>query len=178
MSETGEIDHGRVRQDVINGAAVVSTAGVPAALDTRLARFDAAADMPADITSSANVSASRIKFDTFSSTARKAQLVWHGLSGIGHDGTNTHMPASLGAMITINAGDDATANVRLTYTDLTGGGTSSSGLSDVIMIGPSNPIVDIDLDTQIIRIDAIGIPSLGDGASTFEACFLEIRVLG
>lgn len=42
-----------------NGAMHVTTAGSPATVDTRIARFDAAADMPADITSDANVAADR-----------------------------------------------------------------------------------------------------------------------
>jgi len=125
-----------------------------------------------------DVTADLVKMNTFTSTARKIQLIWHGLSGIASDGTNTHSPAALGAFVTINAGDDATAATRLTYTDLTGAGTSTSGKSDVIMVSPANPNVEMTLDTAILRIDAVGIPVAGVGTPTFEACFLEVRILG
>jgi hypothetical protein len=157
--------------------------GSPAAVDARLARFDAVADMPADIASGANVAADRIKFDSFSATARRVQLLWHGAGITGGDTQGTQAffgEIALGARVTVNAPDDATADTRLTYTDLTGAGTSSAGVADTFMLSKHNPSMELTLDVAVTRIDAIGIPN---GLSTTHLdtilpCFLEVRVIG
>lgn len=149
---------------------------IPEPVDVRIARFDAAADMPADITNLANVAADRVKFDTFASTARRIQLLWH-------EGTNSANatalagPIATGARVSINAGDDAVANTRLQFVDLTGGGTSSTGKLDVIQLSRANPFVELILSGEILRIDAIGIP-IGVTPTNIIPSFLEVRVIG
>lgn len=162
---------------------IVKTAADAKAVDSRIARFDAVADMPADITSSGNVSGDRIKFDTFNATARTIQFAWHAAGIAGPDTQATQAffgEVALGAMIVINAPDDATANSRLTYSDLTGAGTSSAGVADRIMVSKFNSFAEITVDEAITRIDVIGVPN---GLSTTHLdtilpAFLEIRVLG
>lgn len=154
--------------------------GYPKSADHRLMRFDAVADMPADITSAANVAADRIELDTFSGAVRRLQLIWHGAGITGPDTQGTQAffgEIALGALISINAQDDTEANSRLTFTDLTGGGTSSAGKTDVFMVSKSSPILDIYLDAALTRVDVIGIPN---GLSTTHLdlilpCFLELR---
>jgi hypothetical protein len=86
-------------------------------------------------------------------------------------------PIAIGARVTINAPDTITAENRLTYTDLTGGGTSTAGVPDTLMVSPSNPFVELLLGEQILRIDAIGI-SAGFTPTNIVACFLEVRAIG
>jgi hypothetical protein len=163
--------------------SIVQTSAGAGAVDQRIARFDAVADMPADITSSVNVAADRIKFDSFAATARRIRLIWHGAGIAGPDTQATQAffgEIALGARITVNAPDDSTANTRLTYTDITGASTSSSGAADTFMVSKSNAMIELVVDEAITRIDAIGIPN---GLSTTHIdtilpCFLEVQVIG
>lgn len=166
-------------QKFIDGSAAVTLYNEPAALDQRLARFDAAGDMPADITSSANVAADLITMDTFSSTATLVQLLWHGIGGQSDDGTNGIGPAAIGALVAINAGSAVEAEGRLTYTDLTGGGSSSAGKADVLMVSASCPVAEfhVDPDVGLASLHAIGIPNT-TGPAILSPCFLEVRVIG
>lgn len=159
-----------------NGAAHVTTAGAPAAVDTRIARFDAAADMPADITSNANVTADLVAMTTFTSTARKVQVIWHGGAST-YAATAGAGPIATGAFVTFNAGDSATAATRLTYTDLTGAGTSTSGKTDTVQVSPDNPFVEITLSAALTDVYAIGIP-VGVTPTSIVPSFLEVRVIG
>ena len=153
------------------------------ALDHRLIRFDAVADMPADITSNANVTADLVQLDTFASTARRIQLLWHGAGITGGDTQVAQAffgEVAMGALVTVNATDDTTAAARLTYTDITGGSTVSAGKTDVFMVSKSNPVVELTTDAAITDIYAIGVPN---GLSTTHLdtilpCFLEVRVVG
>lgn len=148
----------------------------PAALDARLARFDAAADMPADITSAANVAADLVTMTDFSATARRVQLIWHGgpvtFSAVANAG-----PIALGARVTLNAGDTTAAVNRLTVTDLTGAGTSTGGQSDVLMLSAANPFVEITLDGALTDIYAVGVYA-GFTPTNIVPSFLEVRVIG
>lgn len=165
------------------GNAALVTLGLPGAIDHRLMRFDAVADMPADITSAANVSGDRIELDGFASTARRIQAIWHGCGLTGQDTQGTAAffgEIALGALISINAADDSAANSRLTYADLTGAGTSSSGKSDTFMVSGRSPILEITMDEVISRIDVIGVPNglSGTNLDVILPCFLELRVIG
>lgn len=165
------------------GNAALVTLGLPGAIDQRLMRFDAVVDMPVDITSAANVAADRIELDTFASTARQIQAIWHGSGLTGMDTQATAQffgEVALGALISVNAADDTAANARLTYTDLTGAGASSAGKADTFMVSGRSPIFELMLDEVITRIDVIGIPN---GLSTTHLdvilpCFLELRIIG
>lgn len=149
------------------GAALVSTAGAPSPVATVLVTFDAAADMPADITSSVNVSADRIKIDVaaISATCSRAQCIFHS-----EDGQTT----CIGAVITVNAADDNTANSNLTQTDVTGGSTASAGKSDTVVISQSKPEVEFKTSSVITRIDLIGIP----GRAVSGKAYVEVRLIG
>jgi len=154
--------------------------GIGKTLEFRLLTFDASADMPADITDSANVSADRVEVSSLPAGVRLVVARWHGLSGLADDGTNLYAPAAVGAIITLGAGDDATANSRLTQSDVTGGGTSSSGIADTVMISAANPIAKIDIgpDATLSRIDVIGVPvGITHGTPVFAPCYLELELL-
>lgn len=137
-------------------------------LETRLIRFDNAADMPADITSLANVTADTVVLTGFAATARRVEFHWHGHS----------VGIALGARIVVNALHSADAYDRLTYTDLTGGGSSSSGKADTVLVSPSSPVaafaIDINGGDSLDNVYLIGIPS---GSGTV-ACYLEVRAYG
>lgn len=141
---------------------------VPRPLETRLIRFDSAGDMPADITSLANVTADMVTLTGFSATAKRIEFYWHGHS----------VGIALGARIVVNALHATDAADRLTYTDLTGAGSSSSGVADTVVVSPSSQISGFAIDTgngdTLDNVYLIGIPSL---AGT-EACFMEARVYG
>lgn len=148
--------------------SIDEAAGVERPLETRLIRFDNAADMPADITSLANVTADAVILTGFAATARRVEFHWHSV-GVG---------IAVGARIAVNALHSADAYDRLTYTDLTGGGSRSSGVADVIMVSNSSPshavYIDVNGGDTLDNIYLIGVPS---GAGT-EACYLEVRVYG
>lgn len=149
------------------GATLVSTAGAPSTVATVLVTFDASAEMPADITSSVNVSADRIKIDVaaISAACSRAQCIFHS-----EDGQTT----CIGAVITVNAADDNTANSNLTQTDVTGGSTASAGKSDTVVISPSGPEVEFKTSSAITRIDLIGIP----GRAVLGKAYVEVRLIG
>lgn len=156
--------------------SLVSTGIAPAAVDVRRARFNAVADMPADVTSNANVAGDLVKFNTFSPDCRRVQLIWHG--GVSSfNGSTGAGPIAAGALVTINAADDSNAADRLTYTDLTGAGTSSLGVEDVFHVSPTFPFVEIQLSGALQRIDAIGIP-IGVTPTNIIDTYLEVRALG
>lgn len=150
-------------------------AAKPLALDTRIARFNAAADMPADITSNANVLADLVTFTTFSSTARRVQLLWHGGANSA-SGTALAGPIATGAIVTVNAPDTVTAGARLTYTDLSGAGTSTAG-AEVFMVSSDNPFVELSVSESLTSIYAIGIP-IGVTPTSIIPAFLEVRIIG
>lgn len=152
---------------------IVSTAAGAGFVDSRLARFDAAADMPADITSLANVTADMILFNAFSAGTRRLQMLWHG-APISWNAAAGAGPIAIGSRITVNAGDAITAAARLTYTDLTGAGTSIAGVADTFNIGPDNPFLEVVLDSDLLDVYAIGIP-LGFTPTNIVSSFLELR---
>lgn len=149
---------------------------LPQATDTRMARFDAAADMPADITSNANVTADLVTMNGFSATARRVQFLWHGgpvtFTAVANAG-----PIAAGARVTVNAGDATTAAARLTYTDLTGAGTSTSGKADTFFLSAQNPFLELVIDEAISDIYAIGVYA-GVTPTNIVASFLEVRAIG
>ena len=152
-------------------------------VDHRLVRFDAPADMPASVTSSTDVTADLVQLDTFSSAARIIQLLWHGAGITGADTQATQAffgEVAFGALVTVNATDDATAAARLTYTNITGGDTVSAGKTDVFMVSKSNPVVELTTDAAITDIYAIGVPNglTTTHLDTILPCFLEVRVIG
>lgn len=165
------------------GGAALVTLGMPGPVDSRIMRFDAVTDMPADITNSGNVSGDRIELTGFASTARRVLALWHGAGIAGPDTQGTQQffgEVALGAMLIVNADDDTDANGRLVFTDLTGGGSSSAGVEDRFMVSKSAPFIDITLTEAISRIDVIGVPN---GLSTTHLdvilpCFLELRIIG
>jgi len=164
-------------QQGTNGAAHVTTAGSPGALETRTIRIDAATDMPADITSNANVLADLIKLNTFTSGKKRARVTFH------YNGPNdgTDGPICVGAFVTLNAGsglgDDVIAADRLTYTDLTGAGTGSSD-SKKRMVSATNNIIEWSLDTATVEnIYIAGIPVPTAAAPTnIIPIFIEVEV--
>lgn len=162
---------------------LVATAAGAGAVDSRILRFNEVGDMPADITSAANVAADRVKLDGFAAGARRVQVLWHGAGIAGPDTQATQAffgEVALGALVTINADDDATANGRLTYADLTGGGTSSAGVANRFMVSKNVAVLDLVLDEAIDRIDIVGVPNglTTTNLDTLLPCFLEVRVIG
>ena len=150
----------------------------PLAVESRRARFDAAADMPADITATANVTSKIITFSGFSATASKVRVrfhlgtnSWNAVAGAG--------PICMGALVTINAPDLSTAITRLTYTDLTGGGTSSSGVVDTFMVSPdaAELLITFPSGTYLTNVYAIGIP-IGVTPTNIVPSFLSISSFG
>ncbi len=179
-----------VKVNVVTGGAGASPAspayvtlgGGIGVTDTYIARFDATGDMPASITSSANVSASRIKFTGFAGADRRVQVAWHCATTAGPDTQATQAffgPVAQGAMVTINAADDSTANTRLTYVDITGGGTPSTPVSDVFMVSNTSPFIEVVLNTAITRVDVIGVPNTlsTTNLDTIIPCFVELKGL-
>lgn len=156
----------------------VTLAGAPAAVDYRMARFDAAADMPADMTSAANVTADLITFSGFSATANKVRLQFHTPLDT-YTGTTAAGPVCTGAYVTINAPDSATAITRLTYTDLTGGGTSSSGVPDTFFLSQSCPEMEILLPagSTLTSVYAVGVYA-GFTPTNITPAFLSVIGLG
>lgn len=177
------VDGAPVNQMGANGAALVTTV-LPSAIDMRLARFNAAADLPADITNSSNVSGDLITFTGFAATARALEFVWHAWGQAGADTQATQQffgEVALGAIVTINADDDTDAATRLTYSDVTGASDSASGVADTFVISRTAPYLYLPVDTQITRIDAIGIATGLNGSTHLDyvvPCFLEVRVIG
>lgn len=176
-------DGAPTNQKGANGAALVTTV-LPAAVDMRLARFNAAADLPADITNNSNVSGDLITFTGFTTTARGIELIWHAWGQAGGDTQATQQffgEVALGALVTINADDDTDAATKLTYTDVSGNSDSSSGVADTFMVSRTAPYLFIPVDTEITRIDAIGIATGLNGSTHLDyviPCFLEVRVIG
>ena len=154
-------------------AEVFST---PLAIDSRIATFDAAADMPADITVAGNVTNDRIKFTGFTTTSRKLLIQWHAPDAT-YQGTAGAGPVAMGALLTVNALDDSTADARLTQTDLTGNGTSSSGVADLFMVSATNPSIELTTSATIDRVDAIGVPNKA-APTTILPSYLTITALG
>jgi len=178
----GKTEGGQMLPVKVSETGAVVFGSSAGAVDHRMARFNAAADMPADITSSANVTADLVTLNTFSSTARRIQFLWHGpaQSGIDTTGALAYGAVAMGARVTVNAPDSVTAATRLTYTALTGGGTSTGGTADCFMLSAAAPFLELTVDEAITRIDAIGIPNtVGDAYfDVIQPCFLEVRVIG
>lgn len=165
--------------EAVEGSIPVALYARGRTLGTRIMRFDAAADMPADITSAANVAADRIRLDTFDPRAETLQLSFHSVNPVAFsvavpDGSNAG-PICMGVLVCINAADDNDANSRLTYTDLTGAGTSAAGRLNLVMLSVNNPFAEFQLDDPLIRLDVIGIP-IGFTPSTIVPAYLEVRV--
>lgn len=155
---------------------IVPTAAGAASVDTRIMRFDAAADMPADITSAADVAGDVIVLDSFAATVTRLQMLWHGgrtsFSAVANAG-----PIAQGLLLTINPGDLATAINRLTYVNLTGAGVSSAGVADTFMLSDANPFIEINLDTELLEVYCIGIP-VGFTPTNIIPSFAELRAIG
>ena len=147
------------------------------AIDSRVATFDAAADMPTDAGNVTLVTADLWTNTTFTSTARRIVAKWH-------EGSTTYTatagagPIAVGARITINADDAATAATRLAIVNQTGGNTTTSGKVDTFILTKANPVIDITTSAAITRIDAIGLPKAGAAPTTIMPSYLEIQVLG
>lgn len=176
------------------GAALVTTM-LPGVSDLRVARFTAASGMPAFSTTYStwltNVAADRISLTGYTLTARRIKADW---ISSGHAGADTQATqaffgeVAVGAAITINAPDDATANARLasimfdnagTPNVLTGAGSSSAGAADTFIIG-RGVSADIIVTEAIARIDLIGIPN-GLGSTNldiFLPALASIAVIG
>jgi len=144
----------------INGAVYVMEPIDTFELWSKIARFDAAGDMPADYTNVANVFASIIQFTNIPSNTFKLKARFHGMIQ-GANGVALSAPICQGVLLTINAPDLTTAVNRLTYVDLTGGGIANSYNTGVIMLSHSNSEItfEFDSDDPLIRIDAIGLYS-------------------
>lgn len=147
----------------------------PGATDVRIARFNATADC-CDIVNSGAVAAARINLTGFSSTARRVIFRWHvsprtfnGVAEAGH--------VAVACFISINATSDANANARLAYTDLGGGGTSTSGDTDLFVVSQSNPVVEVALNGPLTRIDvaAVVTPQI---PTNIVPNFLEMQIVG
>jgi len=151
-----------------SGAAHVTTAGSPGALETRIFTFDATTEVDA--------AADVIRLDTIPSTARKFQFIWHGVPNAWNAVAGAG-PIASGAYIALNADDDATADARLAVADVTGGATSSSGIVDTIMVSSDNPFSEVIFGAAIDRLDVIGIP-IGQTPTNIVPVRLEVRMIG
>lgn len=165
------------------GMALVTTAGAPGILDTRIIRFDNPADMPADITSGANVTADLVQITDISATATRAQFIWHGAGAVGADTQATQAffgECALGAMIAVGYDDAAAAASALTYVDLTGGGSSASAGLARLMVSKSHAFDEVTFSAGLNRIDLIGVPNglTSTHLDVFLPCFLEVRIIG
>jgi hypothetical protein len=146
----------------------------PKVLTTRLIRFDAASELPADPTNGANVADKRIALTGFPVGARRVQLVW--LAAQTWNATAGAGQVAIGAHVAVNALDAVAANSMLTYTDLTGGGSSSSEAEGGrIMVGAANPIQEFSLSEDLTRLDIVGIPA-GFTPTNIVPAYLEVRV--
>lgn len=166
-----------ILQKFVNGAACVTTASI-GAVDTRVARFNAAADMPLDITSNADVTADMITITGISATARKVQFLWH--SDNTFAATAGAGPIAIGARITLLSSPSAVAAAgTLTYAPLTGGGASAAGTADLIELSPDNPIAEVTLPSDFSggAIYLVGIPA-GVTPTNIVPAFCEVRILG
>ena len=165
---------GRAIDVAVNAAGSVIIGSDALAVDTRIATYNAAADCAGNL--AAVVTADLWKVTTFTTTARRIVAEWHEGSTT-YAGTAGAGPIAVGAMLTINADDDAAAATRLTTADVTGNSTSSSGKADKFVLSRDNPVIDITTDAAITRIDAIGIAA-GVTPTSIIASRLVIKVLG
>lgn len=140
------------------GVGLVAEAGrVVPGLDTRVARFDAAADCATYSATAAtwatNVAAARVSFINFATLARVARLRYHSSDG------QTTAPYVL---CVVNAPDDAAANRALAAVffngtvELTGGQVSQLSALNVFVLSKDNAEHLVEGD-GIERIDAVAV---------------------
>lgn len=139
------------------GAAFVDFDPTEGPFYGHILQFTAAADMPVDITSAANVAGDRIKINGFDPTAKNLRISFHTLE-TGYTGTTAAAAIAMGVMFCINAADDNDANSRLTYTKVTGAATLSAGRLNTSMASLKCPF-ECRLGDPLVRLDLIAIPN-------------------
>ena len=123
--------------------------------------FDAAADLPADPTSVANVLADLVRITGFTAGEKRCRVTYHYLSALGSTADNP--PFAIGARACINSPDTTDASEKLAITDqLTGSGVTLTPIDGAVAqtITMLKPAVEWDLtgtDYDINDVYLVGI---------------------
>ena len=133
----------------------VRLSGSPGTLETRTLTIGADGDC--FTTPTAPIAAELITADSFTAGKKRCRITYHADQGV---------PFASMVLVTVNASDDANALARLTYVDVSAGGTGSIDTQQR-SISRTSPVIEYDFSgtsSTVDRIDMGGILDAGTGA--------------